>query len=196
MSNPPAPEPLAPEPSDASDDLAAIPAFLRQRASALPAFAPPEPSELPPSSEARDAAATPALDPARLPVALPSRRQFTTAAGLLVVAWIVVTLGHQVGDAAAASGRAELLRGSNDAQRAEVAALQGEVSRIADPRFVDQQARAYGLGTPGEIPFALAAGAPSLPPDAPGSASVRLGAVPASRSPLDSWLDVLFGEAP
>ena len=66
---------------------------------------------------------------------------------------------------------------SRTTQRADqVAALQRELDRIGDRRFVLQQARAYGLGGEHEIPFSLAAGAPSLPPDAPGSASVRLGA--------------------
>ena len=51
----------------------------------------------------------------------------------------------------------------------------------------------FGLGARGEIPFALAAGAPALEPDAPGSAAVRLGAAPLDRSPLDVWLDVIFG---
>ena len=40
--------------------------------------------------------------------------------------------------------------------------------------------------------FTLAAGAPSLAPNAPGSASVRLGA-PTSTNPLDRWLTLLFG---
>ena len=43
------------------------------------------------------------------------------------------------------------------------------------------------------VPFALAAGAPVLPADAPGSASVRLGAPPLDKTPLDTWLEVLFG---
>jgi hypothetical protein len=46
---------------------------------------------------------------------------------------------------------------------------------------------------PREIPFTLADDAPPLGPDAPGSAAVRLGAVADRRSPLESWLDLLFG---
>ena len=46
----------------------------------------------------------------------------------------------------------------------------------------------------GEIPFALAAGrAGARRPTRPGSAAVRLGAEPLDRSPLDAWLEVLFG---
>ena len=59
--------------------------------------------------------------------------------------------------------------------RPQVAALERELDLIARPRYVDQQARGYGLGTPREIPFALAPGAPPLPEDAPGSAALRVG---------------------
>ena len=60
--------------------------------------------------------------------------------------------------------------------------------------FIRLAGRAFGLGGPREIPFALAAGAPPLAADAPGSAAVRLGAIERPRSPLDAWLEVLFGE--
>lgn len=134
----------------------------------------------------------PRFDPSRLPIATPSRRRSTVAGALVVVVWIVITLGRQVGDASAASARADALRASNAELRRDVAALQKELDTVSSPRFVDQQARAYGLGGPHEIAFALAGDAPSLPPDAPGSASVRLGSPP-ERSPLEAWLDVLFG---
>jgi hypothetical protein len=49
------------------------------------------------------------------------------------------------------------------------------------------------LGTAKEIPFALEAGAPALPADAPGSAAHRLGADAPSGGPLDHWLELLFG---
>jgi hypothetical protein len=62
-------------------------------------------------------------------------------------------------------------------------------------RFIRLEGRSFGLGGPREIPFALAAGAPPLAADAPGSASVRLGAEPTPASPLDAWLEVLFGAA-
>jgi hypothetical protein len=116
-----------------------------------------------------------------------------TAAGALVLGtWIVITLARQVGDASAASARADALRASNGELRGGVAALQRELDTVSSQRFVDLQARAYGLGTSREIPFALAADAPALPADAPGSASVRLGSED-GRSPVETWLEVLFG---
>ena len=72
---------------------------------------------------------------------------------------------------------------SNDQRREQVAALERELDKIGDRRFILQQARGYGLGGAHEIPFSLAAGAPSLPPNAPGSASVRLGCADVDRAP-------------
>ena len=43
--------------------------------------------------------------------------------------------------------------------------------------YVAQEARAFRLGSPREVPFTLGQPAPSLGPDAPGSAGARVGAV-------------------
>jgi hypothetical protein len=74
-----------------------------------------------------------------------------------------------------------------------VAGLERELELIGRQAFIEQAARSYRLGTGTEIPFTLDPDAPPLPADAPGSAAVKLGAEPANRSPLDAWLEVLFG---
>jgi hypothetical protein len=135
----------------------------------------------------------PRLDPANLPMPSLSRRRVVTAAGILAAALLALGFARQVGEAAAATDRAEDLRAANSALRDEVAGLQRDLNHVQDPRFIKLAGRAFGLGGPGEIPFALAAGAPPLAADAPGSASVRLGAAPRSTSPLDAWLEALFG---
>jgi len=122
-----------------------------------------------------------------------SRRRVITAAGVLMATLLALTFARQVGEATAASNRAAELRAGNDILRAEVARLTDDLSHVQDPRFIGIEGRAFGLGGPREIPFALAAGAPPLAADAPGSAAVRLGADPPHESPLDAWLDVLFG---
>jgi hypothetical protein len=80
----------------------------------------------------------------------------------------------------------------NAARQAEIAALERELDRIQQRRYVLLEARAHGLGGHKEIAFTLDPDAPPLPPDAPGSAAVRVGA-PENVSPLESWLTVLFG---
>lgn len=122
-----------------------------------------------------------------------SRRRLATVAGLLVAAWLVIAFGRQVGAASAATDRADELRNTNAALRDDVGTLQDDLARVQDGRFVQLMGRAYGLGSEGEIPFTLEAGAPTPGPNAPGSAAVRLGARPGNGSPLDGWLSALFG---
>lgn len=130
---------------------------------------------------------------ADLPVAGLTRRRIALLLGALVAAWVIVLFARQVGQASEASARADAMRASNAALTTTVASLQSEVALIQRQEFVEQQARAYRLGTPREIPFTLADNAPSLPPDAPGSAAVRLGSVTEKPSPLASWIKLLFG---
>ena len=191
----------APEPTPRRSDLSAIPTFLREtngtrvtndkRPAAaeaarrtLPRPATPTTVEPPPE---------PRLDPASLPMPSLSRRRVVTAAGVLLAGLLTVSFVRQVGEATAASDRAAELRAANAALNDEVARLQADLSHVQDPHFVQIEGRAYGLGGKGEIPFALAAGAPTLGADAPGSAAVRLGAPTRPQHPLDAWLEVLFG---
>ena len=131
-----------------------------------------------------------------LPIAGLSRRRLAFLAAGLVAVWIVVAFARQVGEASAATARLEGLEASNTQLAGQVSALQREYQLIQTQAWIDQQARAYGLGGRRDVPFALAAGAPSLAPDAPGSAAVRLGAEPDTTTPLESWLTLLFGPSP
>lgn len=160
-------------------------------------FLPTPTDDAPDDPDAAPPADAPALRPgepglAALPIAGLTRRRMAILLGTLLVAWIVIVFARQVSEAAAATGRAESMVASNEQRRTQVAALEHELQTIGDRRFVLQQARAYGLGGAHEIPFSLAAGAPTLPPNAPGSAAVRLGAH-TSTTPLESWLTLLFG---
>lgn len=122
-----------------------------------------------------------------------SRRRVVTAAGVLLAGVLILSFARQVSEATAASDRAAELRAANADLRDQVARLQQDLGGVQDLRFIQLEGRAFGLGGQGEIPFALAAGAPALAADAPGSASVRLGAIPHPQRPLDAWLEVLFG---
>jgi cell division protein FtsB len=132
-------------------------------------------------------------DLSTLPIAGITRRRVAVAIGVLLAAWIVLLFARQVGDAAAASTRADVLLASNAQQSARVAALSRELQQIQRARYIDQQARGYGLGMRREVAFTLDPHAPPLPSDAPGSASVRLGSATDDGSPLDHWLTLLFG---
>ena len=134
-----------------------------------------------------------APDLSSLAIAGITRRHLAGLIGVLVAVWIVVVFARQVGDAQAAAARAEQIAQDNVTLSTEVAGLTRELDQIQRQRYIEQQARGYGLGATKEIPFVLAEDAPLLADDAPGSASVRLGADKPRVSPLESWLTLLFG---
>jgi cell division protein FtsB len=147
----------------------------------------PEPES---ADEARPAAR---VDLTGLSVAGITRRRVGWVSAALVAAWIVVVFARQVGDAQSASNRATQLAADNEALAAEVQDLQGEMDLVTRPGYVAMEARGYGLGNPREIPFTLD---PTVPPPvdgAPGSAAVRLGTTTDRQTPLESWLQLLFG---
>lgn len=131
-------------------------------------------------------------DLATLPIAGITQRRMAILLGALVAAWIVLLFARQVSEASAAASRADAMIAENAVRRAQIAALERELDRIQQPRFILQQARAHGLGGRREIAFTLDPDAPPLPDDAPGSAALRVGA-PTAVSPLESWLSILFG---
>lgn len=133
-------------------------------------------------------------DLATLPIAGITQRRMAILLGALVAAWIVLLFARQVSEASAAASRAEAMIAENAVRSAQIAALERELDRIQQPRFVLQQARAHGLGGRREIAFTLDPDAPPLPPDAPGSAALRVGA-PSAVSPVESWLNILFGSS-
>jgi cell division protein FtsB len=182
-------------------DLDATPAFLRARTAKpaapgarRPSVAAEAKAKVPTKATVKaDEGGKSRLDPATLPLPSLSRRRLATVTGIVIAAWLVLAFGRQVGDATAASNRADELRLSNAALRQDVSTLQQDLTRVQDDRFIRLQGRQFGLGGPGEIPFTLAAGSPALAADAPGSAAVRLGAVHDRRSSLEVWLATIFG---
>jgi cell division protein FtsB len=130
---------------------------------------------------------------AALPIAGITRRRAAAVVSGFVAAWIVIVFVRQVGAASAATARADDIAAANGGLHAQVASLERELELIGRQRYIEQQARGYGLGSSREIAFSLAPDAPSLAPDAPGSAAVRVGARAADVSPLERWLTVLFG---
>lgn len=155
-----------------------------------------EPPADDPSEAVRDGSAMArgaTADLASLPIVGITRRRLGGIVAGVLAAWIVLMFVRQVNEAAAASGRVEALITSNAEARALVSALDRERDLIARQRYLEQQARAFGLGMPREIAFTLDPNAPPPPDDAPGSAALRLGATGDGVEPLERWLTVLFG---
>ena len=154
----------------------------------------PDRTERPePEVAAPTPAAAAAANLSDLSVAGLTRRRVALLLGALIAAWVIVLFARQVGEASEASSRADRMRAANAVLAREVAAAERELAQIQQLPYIEQQAREYRMGHPREIPFILADDAPPLAADAPGSAAVRLGAVIKRATPLDSWLDLLFG---
>jgi len=130
-----------------------------------------------------------------LSVAGITRSRVGWVSAALVAVWIVVVFARQVGDAQAATSRATQLAADNDALAAEVQQLQDEVDLVTKPGYVAMEARGYGLGNPREIPFTLDPSVAAPVDGAPGSAAVRLGTSTEHQTPLESWLQLLFGSS-
>ena len=144
-----------------------------------------------PSASDTSMAAMPDLS--SLPIVGITRRRAAGALAAFLAAWIVIVFARQVGEASAATARADDMALANVELQSDVAALERELELIGRQRYIEQQARSHGLGRPREVAFALDPAAPSLPLDAPGSAAVRLGSEIGRVSPLERWLTVLFG---
>jgi hypothetical protein len=124
------------------------------------------------------------------PVAGVTRRHLAFAIGAVVVAWVVLVFARAVSDSSAATDRVGELRGENALLEAQLAAGERELEQIREPRFIEQQARAYGMGAAGERAFALPVDAgdpPEIRPLGSGFGDER------PRAPLEAWLDLLFG---
>ena len=120
------------------------------------------------------------------------RRLALLVAGLFAL-WLVGVFARQVGEAASAASQADQMLARNVAMQRDVASLEQEIELIQQPAFVSETARGYLLGSPKEIPFKLDPNAPPLPADAPGSRGIKPDVPAQIASPLDSWLQILFG---
>jgi len=172
-----------------------------RRAPKQPESPAPDPSHDPSTTvaaagvDAPEPAGADGVDLSSLSIAGITRRRVGWACAALIAAWIVVIFARQASEGAAAANRADQVAHDNAALAAEVASLEHELQVIERPAYIAQQARGYGLGTDKEIPFTLDPAVPSPGPDAPGSASTRVGADEQRVTPLESWLSLLFGPA-
>ena len=122
-----------------------------------------------------------------------TRRRMGWLVAAFLSAWILLVFARQVADTAAKAAEADRARTSNAQVARNVADLQRELTLIQGQAFITQQAHGLGLGVAKDHAFVLAADAPPLAADAPGSAAVRLGGEVEQQTPLESWLSILFG---
>jgi cell division protein FtsB len=120
----------------------------------------------------------------------PGRSHLALLAIVVVGAWVVVGFGRTITSMNAATDRQAALTVETQQLNAQLDAGERELELVQTDGFQAQQARAYGIGRPGEIAFALSADAPPAPHIVPlGEATTAAEA----GSPLEAWLLLLFG---
>lgn len=110
---------------------------------------------------------------------------------LIVGAWLVVVFADALTELNDAEARAAEVRAESVLIEELIAARRDESVLAQSDAFMAMQARAFGMGLPGERPFALEADAPAAPPVVPlGGEAANSGA----GTPLEAWLRLLFGD--
>lgn len=112
---------------------------------------------------------------------------------ILLAVLILALFGRSLISALEVNAEIAQLRDENARLAAQAEAMTAERILLDDAAFLDLIARGYSLGSSVERPFVLAADATELPADAPGSAARRLTIPEEVRSPIDAWIEVLFG---
>lgn len=142
-------------------------------------------------------AATPELPPRpsldTLPIAGLTRRRVAVLVAGLIGIWLVGVFARQVSDASAAASQVDAMRARNETVSQQIASLQAEVDLVQRPEVYQELARGYRLGTAREIPFVVDPNAPPPPPGSPGSVGIAGAVSHEQRTPLEAWLQVLFG---
>jgi hypothetical protein len=111
---------------------------------------------------------------------------------LVVIAfWVVLGFARTITQLNAATERQLVLSAETTALTAQLEAGHRELLLVQTDGFQALQARAFAIGAPGEIAFALESGAPAPVAIVP-LGSTGPGAEP--QTPLDAWLRLLFGD--
>ncbi len=121
----------------------------------------------------------------------PGRSQIALVAIVVVGIWIVAAFAGAINQLSLVSATHDDLATETAALDARVAAGNQEVILVQADGYQALAARAYGIGRPAEVYFALEEGAPSPEPVAQlgtGDDSLR------GATALDAWLGLLFGD--
>ena len=120
----------------------------------------------------------------------PGRTHLFALVLAIVAIWVVAVFARALTDLDRATEQHQAVAAESSALELRLDADRRELGLVQTDAFQGLQARAYGLGGPGEQVFSLAAGAPAPAPIVPLGQSAA-GALPVS--PLDAWLELLFG---
>jgi hypothetical protein len=119
------------------------------------------------------------------------RRTQIVAIGLVILAfWLVVVFGKALGQLNEATQRQQVAAAETQALQLQLDGGKRELMLVQTDAFQALQARALGMGTGREQVFALTPGSPPAPAIVPLG---RTSATVTQESPLEGWLQLLFG---
>ena len=139
---------------------------------------------------------------ARPPRSFRFRRVHLAVIGIAIVAvWLVLVFARALGDVDRATARQQGVAAAAATLQAQLDADKREQQIVQTDGFQRLQARAYGMGAPGEVVFTLPQDAPSPAPITPLGGSTGATSLPggsgasadAPSRPLDAWLRLIFG---
>jgi len=112
----------------------------------------------------------------------------------IVAVWLVFVFAHALGDVDHATARQQGIASEAAALQQRLDADRRELALVQTDAFQRLQARAYGMGAPGEVVFSLPLDAPSPAPITPlGAGQTTMAPDSEPATPLDAWLRLLFG---
>ena len=120
----------------------------------------------------------------------PGRTQIVAVVLVIVGFWLVIGFGRALGQLNDATQREQAAAAETQTLQAQLEAGRRELMLVQTDAFQSLQARALGMGQNGELVFALTPDAPPPPEIVPlGRAAARA----ATQTPLEAWLQLLFG---
>jgi len=120
----------------------------------------------------------------------PGRSHVALIILIVVASWVVLSFGRTITQLNAATDRQAALTSETAALTARLEAVHREMDLIQTDAFQGLQARAYGIGAPGEIAFSLDVDAPAPPAITPLGTDANSDA---AQTPLDAWMRLIFG---
>lgn len=121
----------------------------------------------------------------------PTRVHVAFVIAVVVAFWVVLAFSRTMAQLNEATERAAAVRAENADLTSRLAHAQTESALLQSDAYLRFEARGFGMGRPGERAFGLAPGAPAPEPMVPLGGSA---AAPTQPTPLDNWLNLLFGD--
>ena len=111
----------------------------------------------------------------------------------IIGVWLVFVFARALGDVNRATDKQQVIGAEAAILQQRLDADRAELFLVQTDAFQRLQARAYGMGGPGEVIFSLPQDAPLPQPIVPLGGVQSRSDEPAAVTPLDAWLKILFG---